>query len=222
MTQGTTKGVPIDTDGTLAANQDTLVASQKATKTYADTKIASTYLDTDGTLAANSDTKIASQKATKTYVDTEVAAIAWTYVKLASDFTTTANTQQSVTDFNFTPAADTQYEVEGKFLCQTSVTTVGARPGLTWPTGYDDGAARLFFPNNVSASSQRWLPAGTAGSANSSGATVADATYLGLFDATFIMGASPSGNFQITLHSETSGQTVRMMTGSYIRYRVIP
>ena len=38
MAQGTTKGVPIDTDGTLAANSDALVASQKATKTYADTK----------------------------------------------------------------------------------------------------------------------------------------------------------------------------------------
>jgi hypothetical protein len=39
MTQGTTKGVPIDVDGTLAANSDSLVASQKATKTYADTKV---------------------------------------------------------------------------------------------------------------------------------------------------------------------------------------
>lgn len=63
-----------DTDGTLAANSDTKYPSQKATKTYADTKIASTYLDTDGTLTANSDTKIATQKATKTYVDTGLAA----------------------------------------------------------------------------------------------------------------------------------------------------
>jgi hypothetical protein len=38
MTQGPTKGIPIDTDGTLAANSDVLVASQKAVKTYADTK----------------------------------------------------------------------------------------------------------------------------------------------------------------------------------------
>lgn len=40
MTQGTTKGVPIDTDGTLVANSDALVASQKATKTYADAKVS--------------------------------------------------------------------------------------------------------------------------------------------------------------------------------------
>jgi len=57
-----------DTDGTLAANSDSKVPTQKATKTYADTKIAATYLDTDTTLAANSDVKIATQKATKAYV----------------------------------------------------------------------------------------------------------------------------------------------------------
>ena len=87
--------LPKDTDGTLAANSDSKIATQKATKTYADSKvedaindgttdkapsenavfdalalkIPTSYLDTDGTLAANSDSKIASQKATKTYVD---------------------------------------------------------------------------------------------------------------------------------------------------------
>jgi hypothetical protein len=63
MSQGTTKGIPIDTDATLAANSDQLVASQKATKTYADTKLSAsggtltndltvtgvTISDTDGT-----------------------------------------------------------------------------------------------------------------------------------------------------------------------------
>lgn len=38
MTQGPTRGIPLDTDGTLAANSDQLVATQKAVKTYADGK----------------------------------------------------------------------------------------------------------------------------------------------------------------------------------------
>jgi len=38
MAQGTTRGVPIDTDPLLTADSDLLVASQKATKAYADTK----------------------------------------------------------------------------------------------------------------------------------------------------------------------------------------
>ncbi len=59
-----------DTDGTLAANSDSKIATQKATKTYADTKVAASALDTDGTLAANSDSKVATQKAVKTYADT--------------------------------------------------------------------------------------------------------------------------------------------------------
>ena len=66
--------VVLDTDGTMAANSATVVASQSAVKTYADTKIPSSYLDTDGTLAGNSDSKIATQKATKTYVDALIAA----------------------------------------------------------------------------------------------------------------------------------------------------
>lgn len=41
MAQGTTRGVPIDTDVALAANSDILVPSQKAVKTYADTKVSS-------------------------------------------------------------------------------------------------------------------------------------------------------------------------------------
>ena len=41
MAQGTTRNVPIDTDITLAANSDILVPSQKAIKTYADTKVSS-------------------------------------------------------------------------------------------------------------------------------------------------------------------------------------
>lgn len=63
----------VDTDGTLAGNSDKKIASQKATKTYADTKVPNSYLDTDGTLAANSDSKVATQKATKTYVDGKVS-----------------------------------------------------------------------------------------------------------------------------------------------------
>ena len=38
MAQGTTKGVPIDVDPTLAADSDLLVPSQKAIKTYVDTE----------------------------------------------------------------------------------------------------------------------------------------------------------------------------------------
>jgi len=72
-------------DGTFAANSDTLYPSQKATKTYIDTGLATKQnslgftpenvanKSVDGTFAANSDTLYPSQKATKTYVDTGLA-----------------------------------------------------------------------------------------------------------------------------------------------------
>jgi hypothetical protein len=40
MSQGFTKGIPIDYDGTLSSNSDLLVPSQKAVKTYTDTGLA--------------------------------------------------------------------------------------------------------------------------------------------------------------------------------------
>lgn len=57
----------IDTNTALGTS-DTVTPSQKATKTYADTKIPKTDIDTTTTLGT-SDTKVPSQKAVKTYVD---------------------------------------------------------------------------------------------------------------------------------------------------------
>ena len=42
MAQGTTKGVPIDTDGTLSLNSDLVVPSQKAVVSYLGTKVSGT------------------------------------------------------------------------------------------------------------------------------------------------------------------------------------
>lgn len=42
MSQGSTRGIPLDTDGTLANNSDQLVATQKATKTYIDARATGT------------------------------------------------------------------------------------------------------------------------------------------------------------------------------------
>ena len=49
MSHGSTKGVPIDTDVTLAGNSDQLVPSQKAVKTYVDTEIAGQTITVDNT-----------------------------------------------------------------------------------------------------------------------------------------------------------------------------
>lgn len=86
----------ITTDGTLIANLDSNLPTEKAIKTYVDNKISGSIgpgdvneiavydvsngiktsdvlISTDGTFADNSDTKLPTEKATKTYVDTKVA-----------------------------------------------------------------------------------------------------------------------------------------------------
>ncbi len=90
----------LDTDVALTANSDVKVATQKATKAYADTKQAALGFtaenvvnkDTDGTLAANSATLYPSQSAVKTYADAKVAD------SIADSVTTIAPSQNAVFD----------------------------------------------------------------------------------------------------------------------------
>ena len=79
MAQGTTRGVPIDTDPLLAADSDLLVASQKATKAYADTKQSALGFTPEdvankstSTSLGTSNTLYPTQNAVKSYVDTAV------------------------------------------------------------------------------------------------------------------------------------------------------
>lgn len=69
-----------DTDTALAANSDSKLATQKATKAHVAAAISALGLgtgstlvkDTDTLLAANSDSRVATQKAVKAYVDAAV------------------------------------------------------------------------------------------------------------------------------------------------------
>jgi microcystin-dependent protein len=61
MSQGYTKGIPIDNDGTLSANSDFLVPSQKAVKTYVDANSGSSpsWGSITGTLSSQTDLQTA-------------------------------------------------------------------------------------------------------------------------------------------------------------------
>lgn len=75
-----------DADGTLGANSDSKIPTQKAVKTYA---MPASYLDVDSALAANSDSKIPTQKAVKAYVDAHsVGSPAFKNLLIGGDFTT--------------------------------------------------------------------------------------------------------------------------------------
>jgi len=75
MAQGSTRGVPIDTDGTLANNSDLLVPSQKAVKTYVDALTATDLglWNVDNTSDLSKPISTATQTALNAKVD-EVAS----------------------------------------------------------------------------------------------------------------------------------------------------
>lgn len=145
----------------------------------------------------------------------------WTYVILGSDFPTSATANTNVTGLAFAPAANKRYAVEGSFLLRTAVTTVGARPGISWPTGLTDGAMQMTAPNSNTALAFRSQQAGTTANAASTGLPAINASFLAKLDAIIITGASPAGNFQVTLASETAANEVTMRAGSFIRHREV-
>lgn len=146
----------------------------------------------------------------------------WTYVKLGSDFTVNTTANNNVPNFKFTPDANKVYEIEAMYLLQTSVTTTGARPGISFPTGYLDGAAQTDSPNTAAAFNTRFHnPDSGTENVNATGLPVINRSYLGSMKCLLVMGASPSGDFQITLASEIAASDVKMMANSFLRYREI-
>lgn len=152
------------------------------------------------------------------------AAADWTTVVLGTTYSTTSAGNTVVTGLAFTPAINKTYAIEGFFLLTTTLATVGARPGVqSWPTNLGTGsAARTEVPNSATASAQSNIPGGTAGLALSTGLPATGGNgYLALLDAVMRTTGTSSGDFQIGLGSETSGTSVSMLAGSYIRYREI-
>lgn len=126
----------------------------------------------------------------------------WTYLTLASDFTATSSTPANIPGLAFTPSASQTYVVEGQLLLRSEGTTIGVKPGVSWPTGLTDGAARIDTPNSSSSVVLANLNYSSSGSASGTDFPTSDTSFLGLLSATFLAGASPSGDFQLTLATE--------------------
>lgn len=144
----------------------------------------------------------------------------WIVVTLGSDFTNSTTTAQSVTDFLFTPSANTGYLIELYLSCESVATTTGPRPGWTWPTGLTMGTGWMQSPNSATASAQAW---GSSASGelvcNCTGVAVANRPYIHIGQAHIIAGPSVSGNFQVRFRSEVASSQCTMKAGSFMRIR---
>jgi hypothetical protein len=144
----------------------------------------------------------------------------WTYVKLTSAYTTTS-TAPSSSPLAFTPLPNSHYLVEGCFFLQSAVTTTGVRPGLSWPTGTTQEAAWMISPSSATAFSSRFWGAPGPASVAATAVAVANEGFLGKLDGQFVTEGSVSGDFAVTLTSETNGTEVRLMENSWIRYKTL-
>lgn len=146
---------------------------------------------------------------------------AWTNVILGADFSTTATANTNVTGLSFAPQANKRYLVETYLLLRTSAAATGARPGYAFPSGMTDFGAWLQSPSSATASVQRWFGPATTQNAASTGLADTTNSWIAIGQAYIIAGASPSGNFQVTLASETAGTSVTMKAHSFVRYMEI-
>lgn len=184
-----------------------------------------TVLDEDD-FASDSDTALITQQSAKAYVDNNVGG-GWRYVVKTSDQTTTQPTAQNITGLNFTPAPDTDYEIEIYLLRRTNNTASGVDMSISWPSGIIGGALNNVGPagaNYVESALARRLLI-TSGS-NLSGpeensVPTANETYINF--ATCIMKCGPgvSGVFQVRFESASSGNTSTIRAGTFLKYRVI-
>ncbi len=145
----------------------------------------------------------------------------WTVIKLAEDFISSLAANTFVPNFFFTPVAGKTYLIFGYFLLRTATTTVGARPGVSWPSNITDSIMRMEAANSLTSSAVRTWGAQTTQNATSTGLATTTHSHWGSLDGIMITSPTVSGNFQITLASETAGTNVTMKAGSVLMYREI-
>ena len=149
----------------------------------------------------------------------------WTYVRLASDFTTSSATAVDVTGMAFTPDASAHYVVEGHLMLASAVggattTGVAPQPGITWPTNVGNGT---YWTNQASATGSTLPRYGNTTANFVSGAdSIPDTNpWPHKLDVNFLTLSNVTVTFQMTLRSEVAATNVTMKAGSYIRYRRI-
>ena len=143
----------------------------------------------------------------------------WTYVLLANDFNTSNSTATAINGMFFAPAINSNYEWEGKFMVRTVTATVAPRIGVRWATAMVAAVVRLAV---TSAAATQVLQLGNGSAAVLTpvgGLQVVNIPYPAFLEGQIITNGNVTGSVTIMLASETAGTQVRMVKGSFIRYR---
>lgn len=145
----------------------------------------------------------------------------WEFERLLVDFSTTDNATPQATGLAFTPAANTRYWIRGAFFVKSTSTTVAPNLGASWPTGttFTCGRMQMAQSRNAADPSTRNYGATAAGVTGGTAIDVANEGYWGRFEGSLVTGATPSGDFEITLQVESGGvATATLMAGSNLQW----
>jgi len=169
MAQGTTKGVPIDIDNTLAADSDILVPSQKAVKAYIQNQVAGkqntltnpvTGTGTNNEIAAfNSTGSTITSLSTSTYpsltefsyvkgvssaIQTQINALPRVvYTDYAAETTTSTSTTNALTTFGLT-IADADWPLGGVLRLSGLMERTGGSGNVSMGIVCNGSTARYF------------------------------------------------------------------------------
>lgn len=130
------------------------------------------------------------------------SATDWVYLKVTSDFTTSSTTPVNIPGLAFTPLASSTTVVEGMLLVSSSSTTLGVKPGVSWPAGLNYGAAKVTMANGTNTDVLVNTTYSTAASAPGTDVPTADNPYLAEVKATMSVSSTPSSTFKITVSTE--------------------
>ena len=126
----------------------------------------------------------------------------WTYLILSADYTVVNSSPVAIPGLAFTPEASSTYIVEAQLLVSTDIVDNGPAPGVNWPSGLSAGVVRIIIPE--SSTSEAVFNGNISADGRAIPATFPVNTILpGAVASTFSSGASPSGNFALTLSSAT-------------------
>ncbi|MFA5030551.1 MAG: hypothetical protein WC495_03115 [Patescibacteria group bacterium] len=139
-------------------------------------------------------------------------------VRLGADVANATTSFADVTGLLFPVLANKDYVFDVWLLFQSSVTTTGIKLAVNGPAGFVVLGLQTHIPTTLTAITHGCAVAYNSGTA-SAGVPVINTSYLANITGIFRNGAT-AGNLVIRFAAETTG-TVKIMTGSILRYRQV-
>jgi hypothetical protein len=142
-------------------------------------------------------------------------------LRTTSDLVESSGSPTDVTGLSFTPAANSTYLVEVWLAWKTAATTTGLQWTFSGPTSgatLQTQVQSVFNTTTAELSRSGAFDAMIAGTGESS----TSVTYIARGAAIVVTGGSPSGNVKVQVQTEVAASAVTVLTGSVLRYTLIP